>query len=154
MNSLVKDAFAHFHIRCGGILKGAVLQRVCLREDNSKVFLSRCRKIDGHFSLEEKRIANGGKNCVAQDFCLGELCERSWSFGSAEGGCSPQEVPHAEGGGNACPPNEGSPRFCGTHAWRCGHFQRSIVLVAQCFRHLGDLIFKIIQSRGVVVSNG
>ena len=134
--------------------RGTVCKVSVCGRTTASFFFRRRRKIDGHFAVEEERIANGGKNCVAQNFCLGELCERSWSFGSAEGGCCPQEVPHAEGGGNACPPNEGSPRFCGTHAWRCGHFQRSIVLVAQCFRRLGDLIFKIIHSRGVVVSNG
>ena len=82
-----------------------------MREGDGKVFLYWGGDINGHFALKEKRVANGGKNSVVQNFRLGELRKGRGSFGSAEGGCYAQEVTHAKGGGNARPPDKRSPRF-------------------------------------------
>ena len=154
MDGVIKDTFAHFHVGNFGILKGSSLQRVCWGEDCCKVLRCWRRKVNGHFSVKEKRVANGGNNCVAQEFRLGELCKGRGSFGSAEGGCYAQEVTHAESGGNACPPHEGARRFSGIHAGRCGNAEGGILLVAQGAGGGGYLFLEIIHSRGVVVSKG
>ena len=111
MDGIIKDTFAHFHVGNFGFLKGSSLQGVCWGEDCCKVLRCWRREVNRHFTVEEEGVTNGGKNRVAQEFRLGELCERGWIFGGAEGGCCPQEVTHAEGGGNACPPDKRSPRF-------------------------------------------
>ena len=111
MDGVIKDAFAHFQVGSRGILKGSSLQGVCLGEYRCKVLRCWRREVNGHFAVEEERVANGGKNSVTQDFCLGELGKGGGTFGGAEGGRYAQEVTHAKGGGNACPPDEGSPRF-------------------------------------------
>lgn len=108
MDGVIKDAFAHFHVGSRGILEGSSLQGVCWGEDCCKVLRCWRRKVNGHFAVEEECVANGSKNRVSQDFCLGELCKGSGTFGGAEGGNYAQEVAHAEGGGNACPPHEGA----------------------------------------------
>ena len=154
MDGVIKDTFAHFHVRNFGILKGSGLQRIRFGEYRCKVLRCWCWEVNGHFSLEEERITNGGKNCVTQEFRLGELCKGSGTFGGAEGGRYAQEVTHAEGGGDACPPHEGARRFSGTHAGRCGNAEGGILLVAQGAGGGGYLFLEIIHSRGVVVSKG
>ena len=111
MDGVIKDAFAHFQVGNCGIWEGNSLHRICWRKDYCKVLRCWCWEVNGHFALKEKRVANGGKNSVAQEFRLGELCKGGGTFGGAEGGRYAQEVTHAKGGGNACPPDEGSPRF-------------------------------------------
>ena len=111
MDGVVEDTFAHFHVGSRGILKGSSLQGICWGEYRCKVLRCWRRKVNRHFALEEECVANGGKNCVAQEFRLGELCKGSGTFGGAEWGSYAQEVAHAKGGGNACPPDKRSPRF-------------------------------------------
>ena len=83
MDGIVEDAFAYFHVGGWDIFLGSSLQRVGRWEDYGKVFIRGSGEVDGNFTLEEKRVANGGENSVVQDFRLGKLCEGQGSFRGA-----------------------------------------------------------------------
>ena len=65
MDGVIKDTFAHFHVGSSGIWEGSSLQGVCWGEYRCKVLRCWRREINGHFAVEEKRVADGGKNSVA-----------------------------------------------------------------------------------------
>ena len=76
MDGVVENALAHFLVGSSGIGDGSGLQRIRLGKDYCKIFLHRRGKVNGHFAVEEKRVADGSENRVAQNGGFGYCCER------------------------------------------------------------------------------